>query len=112
MLESVLAWLDDVGTTLLLTYQTVAWLVRPPFRVGQMLAAMEFIGVQSIFIVGLTGTFSGMVLALQTTYALRALTAEGRVVCIVATSLCSQAAPAFWVLMVTAGTGPAVAADL
>ena len=36
----------------------------------QLLSAMEFIGVQSVFIVSLTGLFSGMVLALQTGIAL------------------------------------------
>src|SRR5262249_20854522 len=77
-----------------------------------MLAAMEFIGLQSIFIVGLTGTFSGMVVALQTTYALRAFSAEGRVGGIVAVSLLRELAPVFTSIMVTARAGSAMAAEL
>ncbi|MFO0756388.1 MAG: ABC transporter permease [Byssovorax sp.] len=112
LLEPILYWLDNIGTVLTLTGRTVIWLFRPPFRVAQMLAAMDFIGVQSIFIVGLTGTFSGMVVALQTTYALRAFSAEGRVGGIVAVSLTREVAPVFSAIMVTARAGSAMAAEL
>jgi phospholipid/cholesterol/gamma-HCH transport system permease protein len=112
LLEPVLYWLDNVGNIVTLTFQTVLWLFRPPFRVQQVLAAMDFIGVQSIFIVGLTGTFSGMVVALQTTYALRAFSAEGRVGGIVAVSLTREVAPVFAAIMVVARAGSAMAAEL
>ena len=112
LLEPVLYWLDNVGNVVTLTTQTVAWLVRPPFRIAQMFAAMDFIGVQSIFIVSLTGLFSGMVVTLQTTYALKAFSAEGRVGGIVAVSLARELAPVFSGLMVTARGGSAMAAEL
>lgn len=112
VLEPVLYWLDNIGNIITLTGKTILWLVRPPFRVSQMLAAMDFIGLQSIFIVGLTGTFSGMVVALQTTYALRAFSAEGRVGGIVAVSLTREVAPVFSAIMVTARAGSAMAAEL
>ena len=112
VLEPILYWLDNVGNIVSLTFQTVVWLFRRPFRLGQMMAAMEFIGVQSIFIVGLTGTFSGMVVTLQTTYALRAFSAEGRVGGIVAVSLTRELAPVFAAIMVTARAGSAMAAEL
>ncbi|MEP7123207.1 MAG: ABC transporter permease, partial [Byssovorax sp.] len=101
-----------MGNILTLTGRTVIWLFRRPFRMSQMLAAMDFIGVQSIFIVGLTGTFSGMVVTLQTTYALRAFSAEGRVGGIVAVSLTRELAPVFSAIMVTARAGSAMAAEL
>lgn len=111
-LEPALYWLDNIGNIVSLTGQSVAWLFRRPFRVSQMLAAMDFIGVQSVFIVSLTGTFSGMVVALQTTYALRAFSAEGRVGGIVAVSLAREVAPVFAAIMVTARAGSAMAAEL
>ncbi len=111
-LEPILYWLDNIGNIITLTFQTVVWLIRPPFRFGQFLAAMDFIGFQSLFIVGLTGTFSGMVVTLQTTYALRAFSAEGRVGGIVAVSLTRELAPVFSALMVTARAGSAMAAEL
>jgi len=112
VLEPILYWLDNIGNIITLTGRTIVWLVRPPFRVAQMLAAMDFIGVQSLFIVGLTGTFSGMVVALQTTYALRAFSAEGRIGGLVAVSLARELAPVFSGIMVTARAGSAMAAEL
>lgn len=112
MIEPVLGALDNVGNIVSLTFQTVVWLFRPPFRPAQMLAMMDFIGVQSLFIVSLTGTFSGMVLALQTSYALRNFSAEGRVGGLVAVSLTRELAPVFSAIMVTARAGSAMAAEL
>ena len=101
-----------VGSVLALTFNTLVWLIRPPYRLAQLLLAMEFIGVQSVFIVALTGVFSGMVLALQTTYSLREFGAEGVVGQIVAVSLTREIAPVFTALMVTARAGSAMAAEL
>ena len=112
ILGPIFYWLDDIGTIVSLTSRTLIWLFRRPFRGGQMLAQMVFIGVQSIFIVGLTGTFSGMVVALQTSYALKQFSAEGRVGGIVAVSLTREVAPVFAAIMVTARAGSAMAAEL
>jgi phospholipid/cholesterol/gamma-HCH transport system permease protein len=112
ILGPVLYWLDNIGEVVSLTLKTLLWMVRPPFRFSRMFAAMDFIGVQSIFIVALTGTFSGMVLALQMTYALRTFSAEGQVGGIVAVSLTREIAPVFAAIMVTARAGSAMAAEL
>ena len=110
--EPLLAGLDRLGAIVLLTSQTLAWLIRPPYRISQLFLAMDFIGVKSTFIVGLTGTFSGMVLALQTVHSLRQFSAEGVVGSIVAVSLCREISPVFAALMVTARAGSAMAAEL
>lgn len=112
ILDPVFYWLDNIGSIVTLTLQTVVWLLRPPWRATQILAACDFIGVQSFFIVSLTGTFSGMVVTLQTTYALKAFSAEGRVGGIVAVSLLRELAPVFTGIMVTARAGSAMAAEL
>jgi phospholipid/cholesterol/gamma-HCH transport system permease protein len=104
--------LSALGRVLTLTGQTLLWLVRPPFRFGEIMKAMEFIGVQSIFIVMLTGTFSGMVFALQTVSGLRSFGAEGVVGSVVAVSLTREISPVFTALMVTARAGSAIAAEL
>jgi phospholipid/cholesterol/gamma-HCH transport system permease protein len=108
----VLDALDEAGSLIILTGKTLQWMVRPPYRIGQLFAAMEFVGVQSIFIVALTGTFSGMVLALQTTNSLRQFGAEGVVGSVVAISLTREIAPVFASLMVTARAGSSMAAEL
>jgi phospholipid/cholesterol/gamma-HCH transport system permease protein len=103
---------DALGRFLMLTGQSVLWVFRPPYRFTQLLLAMDFIGVQSMFIVSLTGVFSGMVLALQMTYQLRQYGAEGVVGVVVAVSLAREIAPVFAGLMVTARAGSAMAAEL
>jgi phospholipid/cholesterol/gamma-HCH transport system permease protein len=110
--QAVMGVFEMVGSVLSLTFETLVWLFRPPYRFSQFLLAMEFIGVQSVFIVALTGVFSGMVLALQTTHSLRAFGAEGIVGSIVATSLTREIAPVFTALMVAARAGSAMAAEL
>ncbi len=104
--------LDGLGSTLVLTFRTVIWLVRPPYRIGQFLGAMDFIGVQSLFIICLTGIFTGMVFALQTVYGFRRFSAEGMVGGVVALSLTREIAPVFAGLMVTSRAGSAMAAEL
>jgi phospholipid/cholesterol/gamma-HCH transport system permease protein len=104
--------LDHIGRTLILTGQSLTWMVRPPYRFSQLFSAMDFIGVQSIFIVALTGIFSGMVLALQLTYSLRSYGGENLVGMLVAVSLLREMGPVFASLMITARAGSAMAAEL
>jgi phospholipid/cholesterol/gamma-HCH transport system permease protein len=112
IIEPISGAVEKLGRLVQLTGKTLLWLVRPPFRFGQLLNAMEFMGVQSIFIVMLTGTFSGMVFALQTVVGLRAFGAEGVVGSVVAVSLTREISPVFTALMVTARGGSAIAAEL
>jgi phospholipid/cholesterol/gamma-HCH transport system permease protein len=104
--------LDQLGSTVMLTSQSLAWMFRRPFRESQLVLAMEFIGVQSIFIIALTGTFSGMVLALQMVHSFKQFQAEGLVGGVVALSLTREISPVFTGLMVTARGGSAWAAEL
>lgn len=108
----LLSVLDELGRVVLLTTRTLGWLLRRPFRPSQYLAAMEFIGVQSVFIILLTGTFSGMVFSLQTVAGLKEYGAEGVVGSVVAISLTREISPVFSALMVTARAGSATAAEL
>jgi phospholipid/cholesterol/gamma-HCH transport system permease protein len=112
LLGPVFGALDAVGKVLILTFETLWWMIRPRYRVMQLLSAMDFIGVQSVFIVALTGTFSGMVLSLQTVHSLRNFSAEGVVGSVVAISLTREISPVFTALMVTARAGSAMAAEL
>ncbi|MBI2393148.1 MAG: ABC transporter permease [Deltaproteobacteria bacterium] len=104
--------LDGLGQTILLAFRVLLWLVRRPFRARQFLASMDFIGVESLFIVSLTGVFVGMVFALQTVYGFRRFSAEGMVGGVVALSLTREISPVFAALMVTSRAGSAMAAEL
>jgi phospholipid/cholesterol/gamma-HCH transport system permease protein len=104
--------LEDFGRMILFAFEAAAWAVRPPFRPNQILAQMAFIGVGSVFIVGVTGTFAGMVFALQMNYAMKQFAAEGYVGGSVAFSLARELAPVFTALMVTGRAGSAIATEL
>lgn len=112
LLRPLLYLLEQLGSYTQLTLSTIAWVFRRPFRLGQYLNQMEFIGVGSTFIVVVTGLFSGMVLALQTVHSLRQYGAESTVGGIVAISLMREISPVFAALMVTARAGSAMAAEL
>lgn len=110
--EPAFTLVRGIKSYLVLTARTALWIIRPPYRVGELMKSMDFIGVQSVFIVSLTGLFSGMVLALQTTHSLRQFNAEGVVGSVVAISLAREISPVFAALMVTARAGSAMAAEL
>ncbi len=106
------AALEDFGRMILFAVEMVAWSLRPPFRPELVLAQMAFIGVGSAFIVGVTGTFAGMVFALQMNFALKQFAAEAFSGGAVAFSLARELAPVFTALMVTARAGSAIATEL
>jgi phospholipid/cholesterol/gamma-HCH transport system permease protein len=112
MLKKVTAALEDFGRMILFTVEAVAWAVRPPFRLDQILTQMAVIGVGSAFIVGATGLATGMVFALQMNYALKQFAAEAYVGGSVAFSLARELAPVFTGLMVTGRAGSAIATEL
>jgi len=92
--------------------EAAAWAVRPPFRPLLILTQMAFIGAGSVFIVGVTGTFSGMVLALQGNYAMKQFAAEGYVGGSVAIALARELAPVLTALMVIGRAGSAITTEL
>lgn len=109
---NVLSFMSEMGEILLLFVRSIAWTFVPPFRVRNLIKQMEFIGVKSLFIVVLTGVFSGMVLALQSYYGFRKFGGESLLGGIVALSLAREMGPVMTALMVNARAGSAIAAEL
>jgi phospholipid/cholesterol/gamma-HCH transport system permease protein len=110
--RSMYEGMEQMGRILLLFLSALSWLVRPPLKVRNIFKQMEFVGVKSIFVVVLTGTFTGMVLALQSYHGFRLFSAEGLVGSIVALSMTRELGPVLTSLMVTARAGSAMAAEL
>ncbi len=104
--------LHELGSMVAMLVSAVFWLVRPPYRWRNHLAMMEFIGVGSLFIVVLTGTFTGMVFAAQSMYAFGMFGAESLVGPTVTISLARELAPVLTALMVTGRAGSAVATEI
>ncbi len=106
------AFVEEVGQLALLAWSSATWALRPPYRIALFVQAMEFIGFQSVFIISLTGWFSGGVLALQSVYGFRQFGAEGMVGGVVALSLTRELSPVFAALMLTSRAGSAIATEL
>lgn len=102
----------EVGDTAILGGSVLLWAVRPPFRPKLLLQQCEFIGVGSLFIVLLTGLFTGLVFALQSSFAFATFNAESLVGATVVISLTRELSPVLSGLMVTGRAGSAIATEL
>ncbi len=111
-LAPVLAFFDDFGATLLLGAKELSWAVRPPFRFGELIGALAFIGVGSTFIVALVGLFTGMAFTVSVIVAFREFSAEGMVGGVVALALARELAPVLAAVVVTARAGSTMASEL
>lgn len=106
-------WLvGEMGRMMVFLLSTVAWMLRPPFRLMQLLKQIHFIGVKSLFVIVLTGAFTGMVLGLQGYYSLRKFGAEGLLGSAVALSIIRELGPVLSALMVTGRAGSAMTAEI
>ena len=108
----LLDFLDDVGGTLTLLVETVSWAIRPPLRVAQFLAAFDFIGAGSTFIVALVGLFTGMAFTVSTIVGFRQFSAENLVGGVVAIALARELAPVLAAVVLTARAGSTMASEL
>ncbi|MBN2397252.1 MAG: ABC transporter permease [Deltaproteobacteria bacterium] len=110
--RAILENIEEMGKILILFLSVLVWMVRPPLKLRLIFKQMEFVGVKSIFVVVLTGTFTGMVMALQGYYGFRMFNAESLVGSTVALGMTRELGPVLTALMVTARAGSAMAAEL
>jgi len=108
----LIKFFETVGDVLLLGVQTFVWLLRPPYRAKLFFEQMEFVGVGSLSIIFLTGTFTGAVIAVQTIFNLAKFRQEGLYLAGAALALTRELSPVLGALMVTARAGSAMATEL
>jgi len=101
-----------LGELSLFFFQSIMAIFRPPFRIVALFTQLDFMAFGSLFVVGLTGLFTGMVLALQTIYAFGLFNAQSLVGATVELSLARELAPIFTSIVVVARVGSAVATEL
>ena len=99
------------------SYFTLAWkairfIFARPFYGGDLVQQMDAIGVQSLGIVLLTGFFTGMVLALQSSVQLQAFGAQIYIGRLVSASMIRELGPVLAGLMVAGRVGSGIAAQL
>src|SRR3972149_777187 len=110
--KSVLHYVEELGKIILLFFSVLIWMGRPPLKAKNIFKQMEFVGEKSIFVVMLTGGFTGMVMALQPYHGFRFFRAESLVGSAGALGMTRELGPVLTSLMVTARAGSAMAAEL
>jgi phospholipid/cholesterol/gamma-HCH transport system permease protein len=95
-----------------LTLRALGAMVHPPFYYREFIRQLDKIGVDSLFIVILTGLFTGMVMALQALIQLRLFAATSYVGGMVAVTMVKELGPVLTSLMVTGRVGSAITAEL
>lgn len=104
--------IDTVGLISIMLSRGLTHAFTPPVKFRNIFRQMEFVGVQSLFVVVLTGFFTGGVLALQSFNALKRFGAESMVGPTVALSMARELGPVLAGLMVTGRAGSAMATEL
>jgi phospholipid/cholesterol/gamma-HCH transport system permease protein len=110
--EAVIRGISDVGLVFQFFIQTVVLAFRPPYRLGLLFQQAEFVGVGSLFIIMLTGSFTGAVFTLQTVNGLAQFNLESVVGTTVMIGVTRELAPVLTALMVTGRVASAMATEL
>ncbi len=90
----------------------IFWVFVPPLKVKRLIRQIDFIGAKSITIVALTGAFTGMVLTLESYYALERFGADALLGPAVALSMIRELGPVISAFMITARAGSALTAEI
>jgi len=102
----------EVQEYLRLIGQVARGLVTPPIYTRDIIEQLDAIGVGSLTVVILTGTFTGMVLALQSGMTLDQFGGREVVGRLVSASMVKELGPVLTALMVTGRVGSGIAAEL
>ncbi len=101
-----------VGDLSLFIWQTLTWLVSRWPRRETLLPSLYQVGVRSLPVVALTGTFIGMILAVQSYYQFRQLGLETRLGAVINMTLVRELGPVLAATMLAGRIGSSMAAEL
>ena len=104
--------LEGLGRVALFTLSTFSWLTTRGVRWETLLPSFYQIGVKSLPVVALTGTFIGIILAVQTYGQFRVLHMESRLGAMINLSLVRELGPVLAATMLAGRVGGAMAAEL
>jgi phospholipid/cholesterol/gamma-HCH transport system permease protein len=103
---------NQMGNALLFLYETIKTAISTKLKIKKTLVQMQLIGVDSLIIVMLTGSFTGAVLALQSYIGFQRFGAEEFIGPVVALSMARELGPVLTGLMVTGRAGSAITAEI
>jgi phospholipid/cholesterol/gamma-HCH transport system permease protein len=107
-----LDFLAAIGRLALFAGTTIGHMVRPPFYPKSVLFQTVVVGYNSLPVVGLTGLFTGMVLALQAYTGFAQFGGQTAIARLVALSVTRELGPVIAGLMVAGRVGAAIAAEI
>jgi phospholipid/cholesterol/gamma-HCH transport system permease protein len=107
-----LDWAAALGRFGIFLGQGLFCLAIPPFKSGEAVRRLWFVGYRSLSVVVLTGAFTGLVLGLQGMLMLQRVGSEAFVGPLVAIALVRELGPVLAALMVTGRAGSAIAAEI
>lgn len=104
--------IDGLGRISATLFEFFYWVIRPPYRIKLLLEQMYVIGFQSMFIIILAGTFTGMVMAFQMYFGFQLISVDSLVGPVVTLSLAKELAPVLTGLIVAGKAGSSMAAQI
>ena len=110
--QSIIKQLESIGRMVLFFLAGVANIFVLPVQFGKIIDYTWFVGAKSVFVIILTGVFTGMVLGLQGYYSLVKVGSEAALGSAVALTLIRELGPVFAAIMITARAGSAMTAEI
>ena len=110
--RAFLGFLATAGRLVLFALEGTTHIFRPPFYFRLIRRQVVDIGYYSLPVVGMTGLFAGMVLALQSYTGFARFSAEGAVATVVVLSMTRELVPVLAGLMVAGRIGASMAAEI
>ncbi len=107
-----IAQLQKIGHMFIFLMNALYFIFAPPFKLRLLFRQIRFFGNKSMLVILLTGSFTGMVLALQLFYILRKFGSEALLGPGIALSLIRELGPVLAALMVTGRAGSALTAEI
>jgi len=104
--------LKTIGHMFIFLMNAIYLIFVPPFKFRLLLRQIRFFGNKSMLVILLTGSFTGMVLALQLFYILRKFGSEALLGSGIALSLLRELGPVLAALMITGRAGSALTAEI
>jgi phospholipid/cholesterol/gamma-HCH transport system permease protein len=104
--------IEEMGCVAIFFFKAVAHIFSLPLQLQKILQQVYFIGAKSVFVICLTGAFTGMVLGIQGYYTLVKFGSEGLLGAAVALSLIREMGPVLSAIMVIARAGSAMSAEI
>lgn len=109
---SIIENLSGLGAFISFVMNAFFWFIKPPFRLRLYFEQLYFVGNKSIFIVLLSGSFTGMVMAYQTYFGFKLISVDSLVGPVTALTLAKELAPVLTGLIVAGRAGAAMTAQI